>query len=225
MSVVRVEGGTAGPAVGNDACLVGECFRPMLKAAEWTRLTNAVLDDRWRLSKVLAYRVPVGWVLHGLLAEDSAANSPDFYLWMVRMPLVIPTDVIDLSWSERFGDSSQVFAPTAPATQEAIAQAAKVVSDQAESDESVVDPPGGADNVRMQEARGYGLLLRGNTGGAIEVLGRVMRYGPRYPWEEELVRRAADMRSLIESGQTAEAADRLDAWRSDTLSALGIDAS
>jgi hypothetical protein len=194
----------------------------MMKAAEWKRLTKPVLDDGWRLSKALAYRVPVGWVLHGLLAEDSPANHPGFYLWMVRMPLVVPTDVIDLSWSERFGDSSHVLAPTAPATQEAIAQAAKLVSDQAATNEPVVDPPGGADNIRMQEARGYGLLLTGNTGGAIEVLGRVLRYQPRYPWEEELVRRAGEMRSLIENGQTDEAARRLEAWRSESLSALGI---
>lgn len=194
-----------------------------MRASDWKRLTKLVLDDGWRLSKALAYRVPVGWVLHGLLAEDSPANQPDFYLWVVRMPLVVPTDVIDLSWSERFGDSSRVFDPTAPATQEALAQAAELVSEQAATGDSVVDPPGGVDNVRMQEARGYGLLLRGNTAGALEVLGRVLRYEPRYPWEEELVRRAGDMRSLIEDGRASEAVHRLETWRSESLSALGVD--
>lgn len=194
-----------------------------MKAAEWRRLSKPVLDERWRLSRALAYRVPVGWVLYGLLAEDSPANPPGFYLWMVRMPLVVPSDVIDLSWSERFGDSSRVFEPASTATQEALAGAAKVVSEEAAGSDSVVDPPGGADNVRMQEARAYGLLLQGNTGGAIEVLGRVLRYEPRYQWEEDLVRRAGDMRSLIDHGRNGEAVDRLEGWRSQSLSALVID--
>lgn len=150
-----------------------------MKAADWRRLTTSVLDDGWRLSKSLAYSVPVAWVLYGLFAEDSPANHPDFYLWMVRMPLVVPTDVIDLSWSVRFGDSSKVFEPGANATKEALARAAKLISEQAASGELFVDSPGGADNIRMQEARAYGLLLMGNPDGTTEILGRVLRYEPR----------------------------------------------
>lgn len=191
-----------------------------MKAADWKRLAKPVLGDGWRFTKSLAYRVPVGWVLHGLLAEDSPANHPDFYLWMVRMPLVVPTDVIDLSWSERFGGSSRVFEPGGTSTQQALARAAELVSEQ--SAEPLVDPPGGADNGRMQEARAYGLLLMGNAGGAIEVLGRVLRYEPRYTWEEELVERARGMRALVESNRADEAVERLEMWRSKSLSALGI---
>jgi nucleotide-binding universal stress UspA family protein len=194
-----------------------------MRAADWKRLTKPVLDDGWRLSKALAYRIPVGWILHGLLAEDSPANYPAFYLWLVRMPLVVPTDIVDLSWSERFGDSSRVYEPDAAATREALAQAARLLSEQGAADEFVVDPPGGVDNVRMQEARAYGLLLMGNAGGGIEVLGRVLRYEPRYPWEQELVQRAEEMRSLVEKGRADEAVRRLEAWRLESLTALGID--
>ena len=68
-----------------------------MRTAEWKRLTGPLLDDGgWRLSKTLLYRVPVGWVLHGVLAEDSPANAPAFYLWTVKMPLVVPTGVLDL---------------------------------------------------------------------------------------------------------------------------------
>lgn len=193
-----------------------------MRASDWKRLTKPVLDDSWRLSKALAYRVPVGWVLHGLLAEDSHANQPDFYLWVVRMPLVVPTDVIDLSWSERFGDSSRVFEPGTTSTRDALAQAAKLVSEQAAAGELLVDPPGGADNVRMQEARAYGLLLSGNEGGAIEVLGRVLRYKPRYAWEQDLVQRAQTMQTLLREDRAEEAVHRLEGWRSESLTALGI---
>jgi hypothetical protein len=194
-----------------------------MKTADWKRLTKPVLQgDGWRVSKALTYRVPVGWVLHGLLAEDSAANHPSFYLWMVRMPLVVPTDVVDLSWSERFGDSSRTFDPTREEAQGALVQAAELISRQSADGEVVVDPPGGADNVRMQEARAYGLVLKGDVAGAIEVLDRVHRYQARFAWEEELVQRAGDMRSLIAGGRLRQAVQRLETWRSGTLAALGV---
>ena len=193
-----------------------------MRAAEWKRLAQTVLDSGWRFARSLAYRVPLGWVLHWLLPEDSAANPPGFYLWIVRMPLLVPTDVIDLSWSDRFGNSSRVFEPEAPATQEALAQAAEQVTDHATAESVVLEPPGGADNVLMQETRAYGLLLEGNVGGAVEVLGRVLRYEPRYPWEEDLARRAREMRALVEDGRTSDAVRQLEAWRSESMSALGV---
>jgi hypothetical protein len=84
--------------------------------------------------------------------RESPANHPAFYLWTVRMPLVVPTDVVDLSWSERIGGSSWVFDPSVPATREAVAQAAKVVCEDAASGGVLIAPPGSAENVRMQEA-------------------------------------------------------------------------
>jgi hypothetical protein len=180
------------------------------------------LDDAWRFSGTLAYRVPTGWVLYGLLAEDSAARQSEFYLWAVRMPLLVPTDVIDLSWSQRFGGSSRVFDAGDSATLDALGQAAKQVTKQASIGGLLLDPPGGAENVRMQEARAYGLLLEGNSGGAIEVLGRVTRYDARYPWEVEIVRRAGAMRSIIEKGQTSAAVGQVETWRLEAIVSLGI---
>jgi hypothetical protein len=100
-----------------------------------------------------------------------------------------------------------------------------MVSEQTAAGEFVVDPPGGVDNGRMQEARAYGLLLMGNAGGAIEVLGRVLRYEPRYPWEQELLRRAGEMRSLLQEAGADEAVRQLTAWRLESITALGIDAA
>lgn len=191
-----------------------------MRAAEWKRFTQPILGTDWRFSKSLAYRVPVGWILHGLLAEESAAQRPGFYLWIVRMPLVPAMTVIDLSWSERFGGPSRVFEPTVRTTRAALTRAAEIVIEQSAIG-SLPSEPGGVDNVRMQETRAYGLLLDGNPGGAIEVLGRVARYEPRYPWEEELVRRAAEMRSLVEEDQPT-AICRLEGWRSESMTTLGI---
>ncbi|MGQ0468145.1 MAG: hypothetical protein ACT4QG_22860 [Sporichthyaceae bacterium] len=196
-----------------------------MKATDWKRLVTPALGEGWATSKALAYKVPVGWVLHGLLAEDSAAVRPAFYLWNVRMPLVVPTDVVDLSWSERFGGSSQFFDPSADSTREALVQAARKVERASSSaaDAALVDPPGGGENVRMQEARAYGLLLENNMSEAAEVLRTVIRYEARYPWEKELVQRAESMRLLILDRRIDEAIERIGGWRAETLHALGIE--
>ena len=194
-----------------------------MKSAEWQRLAAPVLNGKWRFRKSLAYLVPVHWALYGLLAEESAASRPDFYLWMVRMPLVAPTDVVDLSWSERFGGSSRVFSRGSPETRDTLKEAAELVAMEASVRRTIVDPPGGVDNVRMQEARAYGLLLDNNIEGAIEVLTRVLGYQPRHPWEVELARRAEGMRSLLEGGLEENAVARLEEWRSASLSSLEVE--
>jgi hypothetical protein len=192
-----------------------------MRSADWKQLARPLLDSEWRLSKTLAYRVPVGWILYGLLGEGSA-STPGFYLWTVRMPLFIPSEVISLNWSDRFGGSSRIYDFDDPATSEAIRQAAAQMQAEAESKSLLLDPPGGADNVRMQEARAYGLLLEANAGGATEVLGRVERYEAKYPWESALVSRAAEVRSMLQAGRTGEVLRRLEAWREETMKVLDI---
>jgi hypothetical protein len=88
----------------------------------------------------------------------------------------------------------------------------------------VPDPPGGADNVGMQETRAYGLFLAGDADSAVEVLGRVLRYEPKYDWERERADRAADIRRLIEAGLFDAVIRRFEAWRTEALDALLIDA-
>jgi len=128
-----------------------------MRSSKWKTLVGPVLDSGWRLSQTLAYRVPVGWVLRGLLAEDSAALKPNFYLWVVRMPLYVPSDVISLSWSDRFGGGTHVFEPGTATTQEALrAAAAQVVAEERASRGAVLAPPAGAETMLEQEARGYG---------------------------------------------------------------------
>ena len=192
-----------------------------MRSSEWKRLAKPPLDDRWRFSKDLAYVTPIRWILYGLLSEDSA-SKPRFYLNVLRMPLYVPTDVVDLSWSDRFGGPSHLFHPNEAATRDALSEAAAQVVREAASGALLLHPPGGADNVRMMEARAYGLLLDGSPGGSVEVLRRVLRYEAHYPWQQELVERAQGMLSIIEAGQVGEALDRIQVWRRDSMLALGI---
>lgn len=195
-----------------------------LKSADWKRAVQPVLGGGWQLSKKLAYRIPIGWVLYGLLAEDSPTRSPGFYLWRVRLPLVVPTDVVDLNWSDRVGGPSHVYMPGDARTESALRAAAVEISEEAKANSPVLTPPGGTDNLRMQEARGYGLVIEGNMRGALEVLERVMRHQARYPWERDIVKRAGLVHSLVAHDQISDAHSRLSIWRQGSIASLGLEA-
>lgn len=197
-----------------------------MRAADWKRLANPVLagcDSSWGFAKALAYLSPVGWIVHGVLAEDSGSRTGDFYLWVVQMPLVAPLDgVIDLSWSDRFGGSSTTYSSESAGLAEAISGAALEAASCAQEGSLLLAPPGGADSIRMQEARAYGLALSGNELGALEVLRRVQRYDATFPWEDELLERSSAVASLIESGRLDEVTQRLDEWRRENCDSLGL---
>jgi hypothetical protein len=195
-----------------------------MDSAAWKRLTSPILDDAWRLRKTLAYLTPIKWTLHGMLGEGSA-SSAGFYLWVVRMPLFVPSTVVSLNWSERYGGGTQIYDEKGETTHQALTGAMRVAKDQAADRQLVPDPPGGADNVRMEEVRGYGLFLKGNADAALEFLGRVARYDAQYAWEREFVSRATEMRKLISEHRHTEVTDQLTAWRSESLRVLGLDAT
>jgi hypothetical protein len=188
--------------------------------AEWKRFASPILGENWAFSKLLAYWHPVSWVLCGILAERSSSGG--FYLWDVRMPLYVPSSVIDLSWSERIGGGTRSW-ETDVAGADAIARAQRSVAAAAlAADPVLIPPPGGADNVRMQEARAYGLVLEGAFDAAVEVLGRVCRYDATYPWERDLIARATDNRDSLVTHRSAEVLDRLAGWRATTARAIGV---
>jgi hypothetical protein len=188
--------------------------------ADWKRFASSVLGGNWAFSKLLAYWSPVSWVLYGILAERSSSGG--FYLWDVRMPLYVPSSAIDLSWSERVGGGTRVW-DTDAAGARAIAETEQSVAGAARAADSVLlRPPGGADNVRMQEARGYGLVLEGASDAAVEVLGRVCRYDAKYPWERDLVARASEIRSLLLADKSSDVLDRIAGWRAATALTIGV---
>jgi hypothetical protein len=195
-----------------------------MKDAEWKRAVRPHLGDGWKVSQKLAYRTPIGWVLYGLFAEDSSLRGPGFYLWKVRLPLFAPTDVLDLSWSVRVGGPSRVHQLGSPTTDAALKAAAAEIGQEADMPLHMPVPAGGAENLRMQEARGLGLIIDSDARGALEALEPVARYPAKYSWEREMVSRAASMRAMVEGGQTSEALRRVEGWRADSIAALGLEA-
>ena len=170
----------------------------------------------------LSYLHPVDWVLHGVLAERSGTAGA-VYVWHVAMPLTRPADVLDLSWSDRVGSGTQTYEIGSSAAETAFQMAADLARDLHRKAATVVDPPGGADNVLMQEARAYGLLVGGDPSSAGEVLQRVLRYTPSYDWERDMIERASRVQVLLATPNRA--VDVVRAWRDGSVEALGLSRS
>jgi hypothetical protein len=197
-----------------------------MKAVDWKRLSTSVLtrtNASWGWSKALAYIQPANWVVHGVLAEDSGNQQGEFYLWVVRMPLMVPAEgVVDLTWSDRFGGASLTYKIGSPSVADAIRGAAALAIAGERGDGLLLNPSGGVDNVRMHESRAYGLLLSGDEGSALEVLRRVERYDARFPWEKDMIDRVVAVSALIESHRGAEAIEQLRLWRLENCESLGL---
>lgn len=176
----------------------------------------------WGLRRGLSYLRPIRWAVHGVLTERSGSANR-IYIWHVVMPLTAPVDVLDLSWSERMGGGSQTFVVNSSEAEAALAHAAERARALHHRRPLVVDPPGGADNIRMQEARAYGLVVSGDAESATEVLGRVLGYRPLYDWETEMIERARTVHGLLGSPDAASALRLIQDWRRSSLEMLGLD--
>lgn len=97
----------------------------------------------------------------GVLAEASGFGLGE-YLWLVRMPLFVPADVVDLSFSTRlhpFDDEEIRRGPSA----DSIRAALRAVPSESEALEHIADA---ADvrNVRTLEAAAYATVILGRGG-------------------------------------------------------------
>ena len=79
-----------------------------MRATEWKRIVRPLIPagEQWQFRGPLCYRSPVNLFLFGVLAESSAFDSGT-YIWRVVMPLFVPSEDLDLSWSERIGGAPQ----------------------------------------------------------------------------------------------------------------------
>jgi hypothetical protein len=191
-----------------------------VKASEWKRFVAPIVGPGWQFSGQLAYRVPVGWVLHGLLAERS--SGPGFYLWKVRMPLYVPDTGLVLSYgSDRVGGGSHLW-DVGPAAAQAVARTAVAVASDAQAARLIAPEPDYDEGFRTHETWAYGLVLEGEVDKAIDILGGVCSAETTYAWEREVVDRAAGVRAALVSGRVDEVRDQLAEWRSATATAIGV---
>lgn len=192
-----------------------------MKAAEWKRLSSPVLGDGWRYAGRVAYLVPVGWVLHCILAENSGLTK-GAYLLTVRVPLYVPDDVWALTWSDRWGGGAKTYEVDDQETLQAVAEMAVVVRRAWVKDEIVLEHRGSPDDPWVNEARGYGKLLIGDIDGAVKCLDDVGSFDEDRIWVDVIKERAARIRDLVTSGKIPEALEQLASWREQTMAALRV---
>lgn len=199
-----------------------------MKANDWKRVSQEALATdaryKWRWSRSFAFLCPFEWVANGVLAEASHGRSGEIYLWIVRLPLMVPLDgTLDLSWSDRYGGSSNTYEAFSESTSKVIHDASLEALENAHNDDLTLAPPGGADNIRMQEARAYSLLLQGNESGGIEVLRRIVRHnGAKRAWVVDLLARSSEMLDLVESQELARVHAQLRMWRQENVDNLRL---
>lgn len=197
-----------------------------MKPADWKRVVKPFLGDRWATKGRLAYLRPLDrhHVLSGVVAERSSGEG--CYLWQFRLPLYGPaTEVLVLDWSERVGGSSRTYSFEEMTEGRELSEAIRRAEFESMLENVLVDPPGGAESASMQEVRGYGLLLQGDSLGALECLTRVQQTEMRAGWQQKLVDRAASMAELIEGGQAAVVLRHVKSWRAETMANLGLESA
>ncbi len=194
-----------------------------MRASEWKRSVRPLLpgDQRWAFRQKLCYRLPIDWMVFGVLGEDSG-YSTGVYIWAVRTPLFIPADGEDLSWSERVAPAT-TYEPDSPDFATAVHRAVQLSQPPADQLQPILDRRDPV-NMRLVEARAYALLIQGGIGEASGELERVARHRGRTAWEDELVARAADMLRLIRERGQGPSLKRVRHWRDQTIAALGLHA-
>lgn len=194
-----------------------------MRESEWRSLLAPVLpsDQEWHVQgRSLAYRLPVGRVLMGVLAEGSASKGRR-YIWRLTMPLFEPSEVLNLSYSERVGGGSNAVHVGEPAAfTAALMEAIRWLP--VEEDEiarlAQLDIKG---NIRASETAAYANTYLGDVERAARIVESALDLPVQRDWEMQVRERLHGFRGLLRQGQ-AHAVERLDAQAAETARALRL---
>lgn len=156
----------------------------------------------------------------GVQGEASGFDRGVF-VWKVRMPMFVPSDVIDLSWSDRIGaklgedDEGGISAAIRAANTD-------LPSDQAALSGMIARAQHALGNTRASEVDGYARLILGDVSGARAALSRAEAVKPEYDWERELQGRCQLIIGLLDAKESEAGVSQLQRWRDETAAALGL---
>jgi hypothetical protein len=191
-----------------------------VRESEWKRLITPLLpeDQDWHVQgRGLAYRAPVGRFLFGVLAEGSAAKGRR-HIWRLTMPLFEPSDVLDLSYSERI---STVSVEHQSAFAEAVGSAIKTLpSTEAEMARLAELTPG--PNIRLGETAAYANTYLGKIDRAVAILEAAGATADDHEWVGGIRERLQRFQRLLRDPGQAGAVEHLDAQAADTATALNL---
>jgi hypothetical protein len=188
-----------------------------VKDAVWRQVVTPLVPEHWAVRGKVAWRQPAGPVVVGLLGEDSGLDT-GVYLWRLLLPLFVPTDVWDLSWSTRLGGGARTWSidalpqpvsesvARAPADHDALRALAKRRS---------------ADNWQMLEAVAGSRVLLGRRKAALRVV-RGALDDPVAASAPAATARLARLRDQLSAGDLAAARSDLEARARTSAAALGL---
>ena len=191
-----------------------------MRESEWRRLITPLLpeDQEWHVQgRQLAYRAPVGRFLFGVMAEGSAAKGRR-HIWRLSMPLFEPSDVLDLSYSERISTVS-VEHQTAFARAVAAAIRSLPIEDVEMARLAELTP---GPNIRLAETAAYANTYLGNLERAAAILEAARATADGREWVGEIKERLQRFERLLRDHGQAGAVEHLDAQATDTAKALNI---
>ena len=194
-----------------------------MKTTEWKARIRALAPaSEWTVKGRQLFVTPLGWALRGVMSETSGF-SKGTYLWRVEMPLFIPTDVVDLSWSQRIrpGMIEDVdvagFDWALRAAMASPAPDAEVVARIAES----TDHP----NTRFVLAAGCACILTNELPRALSALDSAATAPIRYEWEILTREHGHTAAEALRAGGVGAGRELLGKWRAETIRRLRLEPS
>jgi hypothetical protein len=187
-----------------------------ITAAQWKRAVLPALDGHtgWAFRQKFAYRTPVGWVAMGVLGVGSGFRPDTLYVWSVSMPLFIPTEHLTLSHGQRVpnGSSTHRLDQLEPAAELAVRE---LPVDEASALRRIA-------SAGRREDAAYALILEGRYGQARQALEKSAPTADPPEWVFAQRDRMAHMVRLLEGPGPEAAVEQLAAWRSHTMTAIGL---
>jgi hypothetical protein len=158
-----------------------------------------------------------------VLGERSGFDK-GVYIWQLTMPLFIPTDVIDLSWSERIGGRARKYdnLDEQALVTGIIAAVDALGTEQDAAEQTAAREVRESRNRRVQEVVAYARILTGDLAGAREALTLAEAGATETPWEQEIVDRVELVHRLLNQKGCAAVVDQLGRWCDHTVGALGL---
>jgi hypothetical protein len=196
-----------------------------MKVAEWKRVVRPLLppEEAWEFRGSMCYRLPVNRVLVGVSGEGSGFDK-GVYIWRVSMPLFVPSDIVDLSWSQRMGGGARKYDSL---DEEALQWAIGLAVEGLESEECalrrmVSRGTETSRNRRAHEVVGYALTLLGDLAAARAALTRARAGTAASVVEQEVIDRVLLIDRLLDEDAGGRAVNQLDRWCAETVGALGL---
>lgn len=198
-----------------------------MKVTDWKKLVRPLLPkaQEWHFRGPLCYRIPVGWLLRGVLAEGSGFDQ-SLYVWKVAIPLFVPTDVLDLSFSHRVEGPAHRYTLDHSGNLQAVTRSALLCVDAEDEREALAriaaSIPVETPNLRMLEVLAYALIIQGQGGRAKCVLHEAESRPADSDWEQEIVRRMQQVKKLVVEERTEALTRQFEQWRGESCAALGV---